>query len=187
LLCTELPTLRVGHIERVAQLRQRLQHQLRHLSFPEFPPFGVGDDYNVNGTHHVCCSPGSWRLFRSVSLDRIDPAMNTMHLPTKNTATDTIERWLTIQLTGATGSGVSDLLATIKGHSPSERVLALYQVLGRSPDLAWRVERLPVLEQLQLSLDLVGDAQQILLRTRTVAPLTTGRCRARLHGRPRRP
>ena len=88
-----------------------------------------------------------------------------------------IEGWLAIQLSDA--PDISNVLACLEGETPSQRVLALYRVLGRRPDLAWRTGRLSVQDQLQLSLDLVRAGRQVQPHTRTVAPvLTAARCRA---------
>jgi hypothetical protein len=107
-------------------------------------------------------------------------------LLTNNTASDAIERWLTIRLITTGGAGASEELATIKLHSPSERVRELYKVLARSPVLASRVECLPVADQLKLSMELIGNAQQGRPRTRTVTPMTTAaQCREHRRGRPR--
>lgn len=104
--------------------------------------------------------------------------MNTNPAPMQNTPAQAIERWLAIQLSGATFD-VERTLTPLRMLTPSQRVVALHDVLGHNRDLAWETSRLPVLEQLRLSLDLVRAAAPISPHTRAVAPTTTGaRCRA---------
>ena|SRR5437870_5323273 len=110
--------------------------------------------------------------------------MSTMPIPMRNAATDAIERWLAIQLSDA--PDISNVLACLEGEAPSQRVLALYRVLGRRPDLAWRTARLSVQDQLRLSLDLVRTGRHVQPHTYTVAPaLTAARCHASRRSRQR--
>src|SRR5690348_2490294 len=106
--------------------------------------------------------------------------MNTKRVPMRNTATDAIECWLAMQLTSAPNSEIQHALTSLPRHTPSQRAVALYDVLGHSRNLAWRTSRLPLLEQLRLSLDLLGAGDPISPHTRAVAPATTAaRWRAR--------
>ena len=124
--------------------------------------------------------------FRFLPTDSIYCSMNTEPVPMRNTATDAIERWLAIQVTGAANSDVQHALTSLQMHTPSQRVVALYDVLGNSRDLALRTSRLPVLEQLRLSLDLLRAGTPVSPHTRAVAPaMSAEHCGARRRGRPR--
>jgi hypothetical protein len=112
--------------------------------------------------------------------------MNTMPSFT-NAATEAIERWLTRQSTDTRDPNNTDALAPLRTRTASERVRALYEVLGDRPDLAWSTQRLPLLDQLRLTLELVRAGRQTQPEARAVASAATRqRCRARHHcGRPR--
>jgi hypothetical protein len=113
--------------------------------------------------------------------------MSTIPVPPQKSVTEVIERWLAVQLSGAFDMGSPYTLASLQTHTVPERVLALYDVLGRRPDLARRTASLPVVDQLRLSLELLRVGQQeCVLPSLAVAPASIAmRCRARRRGRSR--
>jgi hypothetical protein len=90
---------------------------------------------------------------------------------------EAIERWL--RLTGVASWDESTLLDDISVAPPPQRFHALHEVLRRRPDLAARAAHLELLEQLRLSLDLVGEPQALRPRAVVIQPAANfAGCRA---------
>jgi hypothetical protein len=105
-------------------------------------------------------------------------------------AIEAIERWLTIQVSSGSGIDSSDTLQAIARHTPAQRLRLLQAVLERRPALAHAARRLPLAEQLKLSLDIVRQGRSSSAATQgaglVVAPTrAVVRCAAQRRGRPR--
>jgi hypothetical protein len=103
---------------------------------------------------------------------------------------ETIERWLTIQVSSESCIDASHMLEPLAGRTPAQRLRLLQSVLERTPALARVARRLPLADQLRLSL-LVASQRRLSnaapqRASLSVAPIgAVVRCVARQRGRPR--
>jgi hypothetical protein len=106
-----------------------------------------------------------------------------------NLALEAIEGWLANQVSSGSEINSSDPLRSLAGHTPAQRLRLLQTLLERRPALASSARRLPLAEQLRLSLDLVRQGGLSIAAPQSaslaVAPVrAVVRCFAPRRGRP---
>jgi hypothetical protein len=163
----------------ILTIRKHEVHRLHRLS----PVYAAGLDSTalvlLPTWSRLRQTTGARHLFRFLLPDGIDLSM-------RNSAVGTIERLLTTELSDAAVEDTSTSLASLGAIPASERVAALYRVLGHNSDVAWQTASLPLLDELRLSLELVRAGRRTLPQPHVVPPASTvTRCRARHRGRPR--